>query len=773
MLVTSDQLAMYNIEFWFARRTGAGDPMSRDEYFIENPTKLQKGIYCAIGNDTNGWELEQYNGVNWVVAAPDESYRLVITSNGLKALANTVIGGYRLIISGVKIIDQIVKNPSIPFIEWTDEILMSHGNVKFSIGTVNAHNGPDEQGNSRLPQVLSWRYNNASGGLQYCLNLPAEGLGALSDDDEEEWDVGTIGLYVKDSDGVTDVLFAVASLPSLVRKYSNNVGKIGNRLKLYFNTVLSNLGFVSNLEVMEDSNQNLPEVPNESLLIYPKDNKRRPYNCYLIDNLYGSNMPALAVPRALNNTIYPEDSSDWAYFQPSNNFLGVKAENFASDVKSYEFVYWDSAARLYKKAEGRGFNDEIDIHSKNPNPKMPIGIRVGNNIVYSGEITNFQATYEYNVALYNGGFGYASGDELNVIATDNLVFRVKVTAADLTTGEITSIALVGPSTGNIKLEGDSYVVKSAEYANTSQLPRNGSGARFRISATEMDRYIWNFSSADLNKPVYCGKGDYAGEPITEPNDCFLGWITGNNSIRLGLDLRNEATQARFGTTRYATDSEVKYYVNYANSKNSTSVTPQALGENYIQRTKPSNSTQQGYSWGNPIEVETCIHFKQMILGRSISPASGTTDYSQQGAHFDDPNVDFWGRALRAEWGDLAEYYEADEIYQPGTLITFGAGEKEITKAQFEADGVISSKPGLQLGSKMNEYYLPVALTGRVPVMMDGNSVNYFGDKIYLSRVRPGMASTIKNGRCIGKIVDKNPGTKRLVECVVRIDFDND
>ena len=44
---------------------------------------------------------------------------------------------------------------------------------------------------------------------------------------------------------------------------------------------------------------------------------------------------------------------------------------------------------------------------------------------------------------------------------------------------------------------------------------------------------------------------------------------------------------------------------------------------------------------------------------------------------------------------------------------------------------------------------------------------------YLSKIRPGMASTIKNGKCLGKIIDRNPGTKRLVECVIRIDFDND
>ena len=770
MLVTADQLSTYGIptDFWFSRRTGSGDPISRDQYFINYPSKLQTGGYCAIGNNEDGWELEQYNGINWVVYAPDETYRLVITSEGLKALTNTVIGGYKLVISGVKIIDQTVVNPSIPFIEWTDETFLSHGNVVFSIGTLNAHN-PSDNGDgsySNLRQLLSWRFNSASGGLQYCLDLPAEGLGSFSDKEEEEWSIGTIGLYVKDSNGVYDILFAVASLPSVVRKYANNVGRIGNRLKFYFNTVLSNLGFVSNLDIIEDGNQNLPEVPNETLLIYPTDNKRRPYNCYLIDNLYGSNTPALAVPRPLNTTNYNQNASDWVYFQPSMNFLGVNNENFAPSVKNYQFVYWDSTRQLYDLAEGRKFDD-----APAANEKMPIGIRVGDNIVYSGEITNFQTTYSYKVELYNNGFGYQIGDELNVIATSNLVFKVKVTGAESETGRITAISLVGPSVGNIALDGDGYVIQSAEYDSSSQLPRVGSGARFKITSEEMNRHVWEFNASDLNKPVYCGYGTKAGEPTTEVTDCFLGWVTGTNSIRLALDLRNEASETRFGTTRYAANTEIQNVVDYPTPANRSSVTPQGLYSNYIQKTKPSNSTQAGYDWKNPIEVDTCIHFNEMILGRSVT--KNGSSYEQATSHWNNENVDFWGRAYRAEWADLAEYYEADEMYQPGTLIVFGGGEKEITKAEFEADGVISSKPGLQLGSKKNEYCLPVALTGRVPVMMDGNSINYFGDKIYLSKIRPGMASTIKNGKCLGKIIDRNPGTKRLVECVIRIDFDND
>ena len=90
---------------------------------------------------------------------------------------------------------------------------------------------------------------------------------------------------------------------------------------------------------------------------------------------------------------------------------------------------------------------------------------------------------------------------------------------------------------------------------------------------------------------------------------------------------------------------------------------------------------------------------------------------------------FSGTAYRAYWGDLAENYVADEIYPAGLLIQFG-GDKEITKAVTKVNGVISSQPAFVLND--TEGGLPVALCGRVPVMVDGQ-INKF-DKLCLSNI---------------------------------------
>ena len=162
-----------------------------------------------------------------------------------------------------------------------------------------------------------------------------------------------------------------------------------------------------------------------------------------------------------------------------------------------------------------------------------------------------------------------------------------------------------------------------------------------------------------------------------------------------------------------------------------------------------------------------MRFNEVVLGKGTTTPYSSTD---RNPNINDSSISFYGLAFHADWADIAEYYEADQFYEPGTLVTFGKGLKEISIATEEANGVISSNPGYQLGQKKNDRWLPVALTGRVPVMMDGACMPKFGDKIYLSKVRKGCASTIENGKPIGKIIARNFGTSKLVECVVKLVF---
>ena len=134
---------------------------------------------------------------------------------------------------------------------------------------------------------------------------------------------------------------------------------------------------------------------------------------------------------------------------------------------------------------------------------------------------------------------------------------------------------------------------------------------------------------------------------------------------------------------------------------------------------------------------------------------------------------FNGTATQAQYADLAEIYEADADYEPGTVVKIG-GEKEITQTESHADigvfGVISTNPAYLMNSEAEG--LPVALTGRVPVKVLGK-INK-GDRI-ISSDEPGYAWAYVDGdsydarAVIGRALqDKDDGGLGIIEVVIGV-----
>jgi hypothetical protein len=78
--------------------------------------------------------------------------------------------------------------------------------------------------------------------------------------------------------------------------------------------------------------------------------------------------------------------------------------------------------------------------------------------------------------------------------------------------------------------------------------------------------------------------------------------------------------------------------------------------------------------------------------------------------------------LNATYADLAEYYEADQPYEPGTVLAFG-GDKEVTVAEDGTNkvaGVVSTDPAYVMNMKcQGEHVVALALQGRVPTKVRG------------------------------------------------------
>jgi len=113
----------------------------------------------------------------------------------------------------------------------------------------------------------------------------------------------------------------------------------------------------------------------------------------------------------------------------------------------------------------------------------------------------------------------------------------------------------------------------------------------------------------------------------------------------------------------------------------------------------------------------------------------------------------FGHTVEATYADLAERYEADAEYDPGTVVVFD-GEKEITTTDIEADykvaGVISTDPGLKMNSNAGEdsTHPYVALKGRVPCKIVGPVKK--GDLIVTSST-PGYGKSV-GGADMGRSV---------------------
>ena len=130
----------------------------------------------------------------------------------------------------------------------------------------------------------------------------------------------------------------------------------------------------------------------------------------------------------------------------------------------------------------------------------------------------------------------------------------------------------------------------------------------------------------------------------------------------------------------------------------------------------------------------------------------------------------YGRSTQASYADLAENYQADADYQPGTVVVFG-GENEITVTDKHADhriaGVVSTNPAYLMNAATPG--TPIALRGRVPVKVAGPV--YKGDLLVTSTI-PGYATSVGGDSSYGikvfaKSLEENVDSgNKIIEAVI-------
>ena len=126
--------------------------------------------------------------------------------------------------------------------------------------------------------------------------------------------------------------------------------------------------------------------------------------------------------------------------------------------------------------------------------------------------------------------------------------------------------------------------------------------------------------------------------------------------------------------------------------------------------------------------------------------------------------------LQATYADLAEFYEGDTEYEPGTVLVFG-GDKEVTSTITMNDtrlaGVVTTDPAYVMNAGQTGIKVCIALAGRVPCKVIGRVKK--GDMLTTSATAgyAVKANDPKLGSIIGKALeDKDYGEAGVIQIAV-------
>ena len=198
-------------------------------------------------------------------------------------------------------------------------------------------------------------------------------------------------------------------------------------------------------------------------------------------------------------------------------------------------------------------------------------------------------------------------------------------------------------------------------------------------------------------------------------------------------------------------------------------TPGSIDSTNIDTTSISNGTSNVSVIASNGNVDVNVNGNPIVTfysgGIDNRQANGVGNIGTATSYFNT----IFAQATSAQYADLAEMYEADAVYEPGTVLCFG-GDKEVTLCG-QADstrvaGVVSTNPSYLMNSgQSGDYVVAVALTGRVPCRVTGNICK--GDLIVSTgdgRGRANNAAAV--GTVIGKALADFDGADGVIEVVV-------
>lgn len=344
--------------------------------------------------------------------------------------------------------------------------------------------------------------------------------------------------------------------------------------------------------------------------------------------------------------------------------------------------------------------------------------------------------------------------------------------------------------------------------------------------------LWFDSTPTVRRLQVCTDGvnfkdisnvPYGSSPPTSPNTGDLWWDSFNQQIKVYDSVTNtwtasqpyggassswdfgrvedtyandqNAIKAFFGTTPMLvignppTTSPYFGLYNPASTTNIAARFPVVKRGITLPNANPSTgssadslTTASGYLlWGTAAEA---ISSKQVQLSASASTTThyipfalsinGSQALYTTSSFYLTPSTNVLNvTAASALYADIAERYEADAEYEPGTVLMHG-GDKEVTIASVHATtmvaGIVSTNPAYMMNSEAgsDKTHPYIALKGRVPCKVIGPVKK--GELLVASGLNPGYATARQLGddphAVIGKALENFSGLSGLIEVKV-------
>jgi hypothetical protein len=317
-----------------------------------------------------------------------------------------------------------------------------------------------------------------------------------------------------------------------------------------------------------------------------------------------------------------------------------------------------------------------------------------------------------------------------------------------------------PVTGNVTLYSDALLT----------VPVNGTGLTYTNSPNAIATSIIGGGSG-IGTPggsntcvQFNESGTFAGNAGFTFNNLTGVLAVPGNITAPNASLGNAVTANFFignfyGTSNLATFATTANSVAGANVSGAVSLATSATSANSVDGANVSGTVSQATTVMGAIQnnITTLGAITTISTGSNITSGAITGNWTLTS-----------GSTLQATYADLAEYYVADQQYNPGTVLAFG-GDKEVTIAEdatTRVAGIVSTNPAYVLNTACEgEHTVILALQGRVPCKVRGNIKK--GDMLISAGngfARPSNSPVL--GTVIGKSLENFDGIEGIIEVAV-------